>query len=177
MTHYNEPEVWKDIPGYEELYQISNKGQVKSLNYNKTKQHKILKQFKINSGYYKIRLLRGGKTFFVHRLVAEVFLIFDKENKNLDVDHINHDRGNNTVSNLQILSHRENVKKIINRKKVLPYGVYHSRSKLNPYRAMIGNKGKSINLGFFKTVEEASAAYQEALTKINNNELQNTKGL
>ena len=68
-------EEWKDIKGYEEKYQVSNLGRVRSLHYNNTKETKLLHQSLINN-YYSVCLWKNnsGKNFRVNRLVAEVFI-------------------------------------------------------------------------------------------------------
>lgn len=53
-------EIWKDIVGYENIYQISNKGNVKSLNYNHTGREKILKSSVDKTGYLNICLMNNG---------------------------------------------------------------------------------------------------------------------
>ena len=54
-------EIWKDIEGYENKYQVSNTGKVRSINYNNTGQIKELKQ-KVNShGYYEVKLSKNNK--------------------------------------------------------------------------------------------------------------------
>ena len=66
-------EIWKDIEGYEGLYQVSNLGRVKSLKFNKIK---ILSQGISGSGYKIVSLSKENqrKIFLVHRLVAMVFI-------------------------------------------------------------------------------------------------------
>lgn len=101
-------EVWKDIEGYENLYQVSNLGNVKSLNYNKTGTEKILKPAKHSKGYFQVQLWKDGKmkTFFVHRLVAQAFI----ENP-LNLPQVNHrdeNPQNNHKSNLEFCDARYN---------------------------------------------------------------------
>lgn len=69
-------EIWKDIEGYEGLYQVSNLGRVKSLNYNHTGKSKNRILSKDKYGYLFIRLHKDGvsKNYYVHRLVAEAFI-------------------------------------------------------------------------------------------------------
>lgn len=98
-------EVWKDIKGYEGLYQISNLGRVKS-----TKRHEetIMSPPRDKVGYTRVSLLKDGyrKTYLVHRLVAEMF-IPNPDNKK-EVDHIDTDPTNNVVTNLRWVSPSEN---------------------------------------------------------------------
>lgn len=101
-------EIWKDISNYEGLYQISNLGNVKSLHYKKPK---ILKPF-IANNYLKITLIKNGIKHkqYIHRLMAFEFLGLDKNSK-LQVDHIDNNRLNNNIKNLQLLSQKDNIKK------------------------------------------------------------------
>ena len=85
-------EVWKDIKGYEGLYQISNTGKVKGL-----KRNKVLKLILQRSGYYYVDLQR--KRRLVHRLVAEAFI--DNPDNLPEVNHKDEDKVNNDASNLE----------------------------------------------------------------------------
>ena len=95
-------ELWKDIPGYEGLYRISNFGRVKSLSRLKNNQYstylikeKILKLRKTKYGYYEIKLNKNNiaKVFKVHRLVAEAFI---PNPDNLpQINHIDGNKRNN----------------------------------------------------------------------------------
>ncbi len=106
--------VWKDIPGYEGLYQVSNDGRVKSLSkfHNTVSNGYIQKEriMKINrrGKYQCIGLLRNGKYeyFLIHRLVATVF-ISNPENKPC-VNHKDNNGCNNTVENLEWCTYSEN---------------------------------------------------------------------
>lgn len=94
-------EIWKDIADYEGLYQVSNRGRVKSLPRNGTvKAKKILTLHKDSKGSYNVSLSKNGKRkiAYVHRLVAEAFL---PNPDNLpQVFHIDGNPANNDVANL-----------------------------------------------------------------------------
>ena len=101
-------EIWKDIEGFEGLYQVSNLGKVKSLNFNHTKKEKILKLQSGKYGYLLVSLCKEGKgkTYQVHRLVAQAF-IPNLENKP-QVNHKDEDKTNNKVENLEWVTSKEN---------------------------------------------------------------------
>lgn len=110
-----EKEIWKDIKGYEVLYQISNLGRVKSLQrlvWNGVKMFMLKERIKkdvINkSGYHQIHLYKNGKRniFLVHRLVYENFVGEIPDGK--DVNHIDECKDNNSLSNLNLMTHKEN---------------------------------------------------------------------
>lgn len=94
-------EYWRPIVGYEGLYEVSNFGRVKSLNYNHTGKEKIMKPNKDKGGYLKVGLCKNGKRYqkLVHRLVAEAFL---SNPYNLpEVNHINEVKTDNRVQNIE----------------------------------------------------------------------------
>lgn len=93
-------EIWKDIPGHEGKYQVSNLGRVRSLNYNRTGKIKLLKQGNVN-GYKVVILYKDGKkkTYLVHRLVAIAFLL--NPNNLPIINHKDENPSNNNVNNLE----------------------------------------------------------------------------
>ena len=98
-------EIWKDIPGYENLYQISNLGNVRSLRFNKIKPlKKILDRY----GYLVVRLTKDkvGKWYKVHRLVAKAFL--SDYSEELQVNHKNENKTDNSVENLEMCTNYYN---------------------------------------------------------------------
>ena len=106
-----EEEIWKAIPDYEGLYEISNIGRVRSLNYLHRGFVKILKLSAKNGKYIKVTLYnREGnpKTLRVHRIVAMVFLP-EPTPKQTQVNHIDGDKQNNNVENLEWVSPQQNV--------------------------------------------------------------------
>ena len=102
-------ETWKSVVGYEGLYEVSDQGRVKSLNYNHTGTEKIFKPWKTHDGYLRVGLHKDGqrKMSLVHRLVAEAFI---QNPNNLEtVNHKDEVKTNNTVSNLEWMSKRDNI--------------------------------------------------------------------
>jgi hypothetical protein len=100
-------EEWKDVVGYEGRYLVSNCGRMYSLYKNKIMKHKLDR-----ADYCVIGLTKDGKqkVLKVHRLVANVFLedFEEKDKFNYHVDHIDGNKQNNHISNLQMLTHYEN---------------------------------------------------------------------
>ena len=119
----NQKEIWKDILNYEGLYQISNLGNVKSLerthkiyNYkkkekvNRTIKEHIMAQEKSKTGYKNVALCKEGKSklYLTHRLVAQAFI--SNPNKKPQVNHKDGNKLNNNVENLEWVTASENNK-------------------------------------------------------------------
>lgn len=114
-------EIWKDIVGYEDFYQISNKGRVKSKArdiYNKKGKFQRFKKENIKAnktssdGYYKTTLSVNGKNknISIHRLVGLHFI--DNPHDYPEINHIDGNRKNNDVSNLEWCDRSYNIKHI-----------------------------------------------------------------
>lgn len=106
-----ENEIWKDVVGYEGLYQVSNLGIVKSLpKLKKTPTTTFMTKEKIKTphlcrGYFRINLM--GKLHFVHVLVAEAFI---GERNGMTVNHKDECKINNQVTNLEYMSLSDNIR-------------------------------------------------------------------
>ena len=101
-------EAWKDVVGYEGLYQISNLGNIKSIYYGE--KEKILKIRKDDKGYPQAHLSKNGemKDFKVHRLVATAFIGDIPDG--FVINHINGIKDDNRVENLEICTYSHNAK-------------------------------------------------------------------
>lgn len=104
----NMKEIWKDIRGYEGRYQVSNLGNVKSLNYNNLGHERNLKLKKNPCGYFIVHLYGETKDEYktVHRLVAECFL--KNENNFPQINHKDENKLNNNFDNLEWCDNRYN---------------------------------------------------------------------
>lgn len=94
-------EIWKDIEGYEGKYQVSNTGEVKSLNYRGSGKTKLLRQTADKDGYKCVIFCKNGKVkgYKVHRLVAIAFI--PNPNSLPIINHKDEDKTNNCVDNLE----------------------------------------------------------------------------
>ena len=165
-------EIWKDIKGFEGIYQISDLGNVKGLNRiasdGRRVKGKILKVlFNSSTGYYHVALCVNGKpkTRTIHTLVAESFLNHEPCGSELVVNHINFDKSNNNKNNLEIVTTRVNS----NRKHLKSSSEYTGviwYKPRNKWMASIRISGKIKYLGLFELEIEASNAYQKALKEL-----------
>jgi hypothetical protein len=103
-------EIWKDIPGYNGYYQASDLGNIRSLYFNKIK---TLSQKIRKDGYYEVSLAKNKirNTIKTHQLVAMAFLGHIRCGFEKVVDHVDNDKANNKLSNLQVVSNRVNTSK------------------------------------------------------------------
>jgi hypothetical protein len=167
-------EIWKDIPNYEGLYQVSNFGNVKSLERyvkgkveNRLQKENILsKRLVGNLGnqYYAVTLCnnKDRKQIKVSVLVAMSFLNHTPNGYvGFTVDHIDNNPLNNNVDNLQVITKRENSSK--DRKGISKYTGVTFNKKSNKWRSQIWINGKNKTLGSFDDELEAHRAYQKEL--------------
>ena len=119
-------EEWRDIKGYEGLYQVSNMGRVKGLERiskhskggNKTIKEKILKGTLNDNRYLMVGLSKNGKTkrFLIHRLVGEAFI--SNPNKLPCIDHINTIATDNRAENLKWCTQKDNCNNELSKKHI-----------------------------------------------------------
>ena len=146
-----ENEIWKDIKGYEGLYQVSNFGRTKSLGNGKT--HKTERILKTGGrrGYLFVILYNNGirKQIMVHRLVWEAFN--GKIPEGYEINHVDENVNNNRLDNLNLMTHKDNINwgvrnslvknKLTNRidhsKKVYQYSIDGKLIKIWPSRMEI----------------------------------------
>jgi hypothetical protein len=168
-------EVWKDVPDYEGVYQVSNKGRVKSVDrYIEYSNGRVIfckgsiRRLQLKK-YYECILTKNSnqKHYLVHQLVAMAFLNHVPNGKTLVVDHINNIPTDNRVENLQILSVRENSSKDKRCGKLYTskYTGVSKRKDNGYYRVKIRIDGIEKYLGQFKNEYDAHLAYQKALTE------------
>lgn len=159
-------EEWKDILGYEGLYQVSNLGNVKSVRFNK---EKLLLPQTNSKGYHFVVLCdkTKRKQMQIHQLVAIAFLNHIPCKMELVINHINFDKKDNKVSNLEIVTNRENS----NRKHLKSTSKYTGVSfekDRNKWVAQIKINGNRVLLGRFSNEIDTSNAYQSKLKEIIN---------
>jgi len=160
----NQNEVFKDVKNYEGLYQISNLGNVKSLRNN------IILKPRITLKYQTVGLYKDNKmlNYKIHVLVGIMFLGYKNENRFEVLDHIDNDKSNNCVKNLQVITQRKNMTKDRKNKTSKYVGVSVVRLKKgDKWRSQILINKKVYYLGLFNTELEAHNAYINKLKNIN----------
>ena len=161
-------EIWKDVKGYEGLYQVSSYGRIysvprTSLNVNGKRvvnNGGYLKPSVNSRGYYNVSLCidRKVKTHSVHSIVACAFLDSEYLSKRLVVDHIDDDKSNNNLSNLSVVTPRFNTRKTQGNYSSKYKGVSFNKNKKR-YISEIQVDGRTIYLGSFVSEYEAGNAY------------------
>lgn len=154
-------EIWKDIPEYEGIYQISNLGRVKN------RHNRILKQ-QLNNGYYEVRISKNNikDSIKIHRMLG---ILFIPNPDNLPViDHIDRDTKNNILSNLRWCSRSANSvnKKIMsntNEKNI----VLDTSRGYKYFKVNIKRNKNTIIRKSFKSIEDAIIYRDKILATLN----------
>jgi hypothetical protein len=161
-------EIWKDIKGYEGIYQVSNLGKVKRLPYSQTmtwlktecERHyngSVLTPSKKDGKYQVVQLSKDGKSkqFYVHRIVAASFI--SEIPKGLSVNHIDKNIDNNRAENLEIVSYRDNtIHANKDKKQSSKYvGVYWNKARRKWIAMVRLPKGEKNYLGGFENELDA----------------------
>ncbi len=164
-------EIWKDIKGYEGIYQISNKGQVKSKARRGNWKETILKPSETRDHYFVVTLSKNGvhKSRRVNRIVAETFI--ENPLNKPEVNHIDGDKHNNNVENLEWVTTKENIihsykcKLRTAEESAKSLGIYAKKGKINPKSKTVYQFNKQGKLvAVYGSVREA-----ERKTKISSN--------
>lgn len=168
-------EIWKDIPGYEGYYQVSDLGRVRSVDRTIIKKNgrvqdmkgMILKQGDTATGYKYVTLWKGNKKISLrtHQLVAMGFLGHKRCGFEKVVNHKDFDTHNNRLNNLEVVTNRENTS--YRKKKGTSKYIGVCYDKYNDvWRADIMINGKQKYIGVFNNEYDAHLAYQEKLKEI-----------
>jgi hypothetical protein len=172
-------EEWKDLPGFNNKYQVSNLGNVRTVDRvcrthkggSYKREGKLLKPTINNCGYYHVNLWSNeknkGQNLRVHILVAMAFLNHEPCGMKVVVDHIDSNKLNNRVDNLQLTTQRANSSKSLRKTSSKYIGVSFDKSR-NKWVSSIYYNGKRKSIGRYNCELAASAAYQKELKKINN---------
>jgi hypothetical protein len=165
-------EIWKDIPDFKGYYQISNLGNVISLNYGKIRELKPRLVGYDGNQYLAVNLSKKGKvkSVKIHKLVALCFLNHtSKGYDGLVIDHIDSNKLNNRLDNLKLVTPRFNASKDKQSSSSKFTGVtWHKKSK--KWQCQIYDNGKLNHLGLFNTEIEASKTYNNYLENMTKEE-------
>lgn len=171
-------EKWEEVKGFEDYYEVSSLGRVRSKDRKVNgkngsvaeRKGKMIKPFITGNGYLTVTLRVGNirQNGRIHKLVAEAFLGHTSTD-GLVVDHINEVKDDNRLCNLQVITHRENVSKSkrFNRLKDNKTSKYTGVRllKSGKWNAQFYTNGRNESLGCFTIEEDAAKAYQKRLAK------------
>lgn len=149
-------EIWKDVIGYEGMYGVSDFGRVMRIRTGRILKHNLI------YGYPNVALSKNGKmrSKKIHTLVTESFIDSNYRSRKLVVNHKDFNKENNHLSNLEIITQRENSNKKHITSSSKYTGVYFKQDK---WSSQILASGKRIYLGVFESEKEAFQYYEAAL--------------
>lgn len=154
-------EEWKDIVGYEEKYQISNKGRVRSIHYHRSSSvcDKCLKPRKPAGRYPYVALSKDGKVHrvHVHRLVA-LYFVPNPDNKP-QVNHKNGDKADNRAENLEWVTARENTlhaRNVLKKKLGGRYKFNLNKSSKKVAQFYVDEKGREYKIAVYTNAQAAA---------------------
>jgi hypothetical protein len=168
-------EEWRPVKNYEGLYEVSCLGNIRSL--DRPVHHwrggksfiigKILKRNLDQNGYAIVHLSKNNqaKLCKIHLLVWDVFGNKPRDGIKIQVDHIDNDKNNCQIDNLQLLNSRQNCSKDQKSKCGNPTGVQLLSNGRFKARAVIN--GIETHLGTFASANEASFKYQQTINNLN----------
>lgn len=159
-------EIWKFIEGYDEAYRVSNLGRVQSCKKRgRVGKNNVWRELRLkkDKGYLRCALFKNSlpKKIQVHILVLNAFSV--NINNHPQVNHIDGNRSNNKLENLEWVSRRENQthRHLLHNLTKIVGVTFNKRDKM--FYSKITISGKAKYLGCFKTSDEAHAAYIKAL--------------
>lgn len=162
-------EIWKDVPEYEGIYQVSNFGNVRSLNYNNNKKTKEIAKKSHKNGYLTVVLCKNAekKNKSIHRLVALAFI--PNPNNYPCVNHIDARKENNNVENLEWCTYKQNTAHAIKCGLLNPnfmLGVTGAKNKLSKKIVQYDLQGNIVNR--WDCISDAARFYGVRPGNINN---------
>ena len=167
-------EIWKEVNEFLGIYEVSNTGKVRCIDRKIVRSNGRPTSIKgrelsiglDKDGYHIVQFNVDCKRYVrkVHRLVYEAFI--GKTEKGLVIDHIDNNKMNNNVDNLQQITNRINVSKDRNRIDNLPTCVYKNISGKG-YRVNFQADNIKVYVGTFKTAREAECVYKKVLINYN----------
>lgn len=159
--------IWKDIPGYEGLYQVSNMGQIKSFPRTNRSTSKILSTKPKDNGYIEVALYKNKKCikFYIHRIVLETFI----GKSDLECNHKDGIKSHNNIENLEYCTRTENLKHAFKIGLKEHKGVKHPRSKLREfqiYRIKFIAKYYNVKRGYWTSLARSLRMSRSAIYSI-----------
>jgi len=160
-------EEYRDIISFEGLYQISNLGNIKSLKRKGCLNDRVLKPKPNSKGYMHVTLHKNKKQQVkrVHKLMEQMYFKPLSKESELVIDHINNDKSDNSIDNLQRITVRHNNSKDRTGYTSKYIGVSWNKER-NKWASQLGVNGINLKLGYFIDEHDAHLAYQSALNTI-----------